>query len=148
MRKRRGERLQATIVGVDKKSALEGKHGEAQDVRLKRLVALKVMKPALAAQADFHRRFLREAQLTAAIDHEHIVTIYQVGEERGVPFLAMKLLQGESLEERLSHTGGRLPLETVLRIGREIAEGLAAAHAKGLVHRDIKPANIMLENGI
>jgi serine/threonine protein kinase len=118
---------------------------EAQDMHLKRLVALKVMKPSLAAQADFHRRFLREAQLAAAIDHEHIVTIYQVGEDRGIPFLAMKLLQGESLEARLGRRGGRLPLPEVLRIGREIAEGLAAAHAQGLIHRDIKPANIWLE---
>jgi len=118
---------------------------EAQDLRLKRLVALKVMKPALAAQADFHRRFLREAQLAAAIDHEHIVTIYQVGEDRGIPYLAMKLLQGQSLEARLGRSGGRLPLPEVLRIGREIAEGLSAAHDKGLIHRDIKPANIWLE---
>ncbi len=118
---------------------------EAQDINLKRLVALKVMKPALAAQADFHRRFLREAQLAAAIDHEHIVTIYQVDEDRGIPFMAMKLLQGESLEARLSRSGGRLPLDEVLRIGREMAEGLAAAHAEGLIHRDIKPANIWLE---
>src|SRR5579871_2840998 len=118
---------------------------EAQDAHLKRLVALKVMKPSLAAQADFHRRFLREAQLAAAIDHEHIVTIYQVGEDRGIPFLAMKLLQGESLEARVGRSGGRLPLPEVLRIGREIAEGLAAAHDKGLIHRDIKPANIWLE---
>jgi serine/threonine protein kinase len=118
---------------------------EAQDLNLKRLVALKVMKPALAAHADFHRRFVREAQLAAAIDHEHIVTIYQVGEDRGVPFMAMKLLQGESLEARLSRSGGRLPLDEVLRIGREITEGLAAAHAKGLIHRDIKPANIWLD---
>jgi serine/threonine protein kinase len=118
---------------------------EAQDLHLKRLAALKVMKPSLAAQADFHRRFLREAQLAAAIDHEHIVTIYQVGEDRGIPYLAMKLLQGESLEARLGRSGGRLPLAEVLRIGREIAEGLAAAHSKGLVHRDIKPANIWLE---
>jgi serine/threonine protein kinase len=120
---------------------------EAQDAKLKRLVALKVMKPALASLADYHRRFLREAQLAAAIDHENIVTIYHVGEDRGIPFLAMKLLQGESLEARLSRTGARLPLEEVLRIGREIAEGLEAAHAKGLVHRDIKPANIWLEDG-
>jgi serine/threonine protein kinase len=118
---------------------------EAEDAQLKRLVALKVMKPSLAAQADFHRRFLREARLAAAIDHEHIVTIYQVGEDHGIPYLAMKLLQGESLETRLSRTGGRAPLEEILRIGREIAEGLEAAHAKGLVHRDIKPANIWLE---
>jgi serine/threonine protein kinase len=119
---------------------------EAEDAHLKRRVALKVMNPSLAAHADFHRRFLREAQLAAAIDHEHIVTIYQVGEDRGVPFLAMKLLQGESLEDRLRRKG-RLPVPEVLRIGREIAEGLAAAHSQGLVHRDIKPANIWLEEG-
>jgi serine/threonine protein kinase len=119
---------------------------EAQNVHLKRLVALKVMRPSLAAHADFHQRFQREAQLAAAIDHEHIVTIYQVGEDRGVPFVAMKLLQGESLKDRLSRVG-RLPVPEVLRIGRETADGLAAAHAQGLVHRDIKPANIWLEEG-
>lgn len=120
---------------------------EAEDSQLKRPAALKVMKPSLAAYAEFHRRFLREAQLAAAIEHEHVVTIYQVGEDRGVPFLAMKLLQGETLEDRLERTGGRLPVEEVLRIGREIAEGLSAAHARGLIHRDIKPANIWLETG-
>lgn len=119
---------------------------EAQDGRLKRRVALKVMKPALAAHPEFRRRFLREGQLAAALDHEHIVTIYQVGEARGIPFLALKLLQGEALEDRLKRVG-KLPLAEVLRIGQEIAEGLAAAHAQGLVHRDIKPANIWLEEG-
>ena len=118
---------------------------QAEDPHLRRLVALKVMRPSLAASAEFHRRFLREARLAAAIDHEHIVTIYQVGEDRGVPFLAMQMLRGQTLEDRLERAGGRLPLAEVLRIGREIAEGLAAAHAAGLVHRDIKPANIWLE---
>jgi hypothetical protein len=118
---------------------------QAEDPHLKRLVALKVLRPSLAASADFHRRFLREAQLAAAIEHEHLVTVYQAGEDRGVPFLAMKLLRGETLEERLQRAGGRLPLAAVLRVGREIAEGLAAAHAAGLIHRDIKPANIWLE---
>jgi Protein kinase domain len=117
----------------------------AEDPHLKRQVALKVMRPSLAANPEFHRRFLREAQLAAAIDHEHVVTVYQVGEDRGVPHLAMKLLQGETLEDRLRRAGGRLPLPEVLRVGREIAEGLAAAHARGLVHRDIKPANVWLE---
>jgi serine/threonine protein kinase len=120
---------------------------QAEDPHLKRLVALKVMRPSLAASAEFHRRFLREARLAAAIDHEHIVTVYQAGEDRGVPFLAMKLLQGQTLEDRLKRAGGRLPLPEALRIGREIAEGLAAAHAHGLVHRDVKPANVWLEAG-
>ena len=120
---------------------------EAEDSQLKRPAALKVMKPSLAAYPEFHRRFLREAQLAAAIEHEHVVTIYQVGEDRGVPFLAMKLLQGETLEDRLQRGRGRLPMAEVLRIGREIAEGLSAAHARDLIHRDIKPANIWLETG-
>jgi serine/threonine protein kinase len=120
---------------------------QAEDLHLRRLVALKVMRPSLAASAEYHRRFLREAQLAAAIEHEHIVAVHQVGEERGVPFLAMQLLRGETLEDRLERVGGRLPLPEVLRVGREIAEGLAAAHARGLVHRDIKPANVWLEEG-
>jgi hypothetical protein len=119
----------------------------AEDLQLKRPVALKAMKASLAAKADDRQRFLREAQTAAAIDHEHIVTIYQVGEDRGIPFLAMKLLHGESLEDRLNHRGGRLPFAEVLRIGQEVAEGLAAAHERGLIHRDIKPANIWLEQG-
>ena len=120
---------------------------QAEDPHLRRPVALKVMRPSLAATAEFYRRFLREARLTAAIEHEHIVTVYQVGEERGVPFLAMQLLRGETLEQRVETAGGRLPLRDVLRVGREIAEALAAAHARGLVHRDIKPANVWLEEG-
>jgi serine/threonine protein kinase len=119
----------------------------AEDPQLKRQLALKVMKPLLAASSEARRRFQREAQATAAVDHEHIVTIYQVGEERGVPFLAMPLLRGESLAVRLRREGGRLPLPEVLRIGREIAEGLEAAHAVGLIHRDVKPSNIWLEAG-
>jgi WD40 repeat protein/serine/threonine protein kinase len=116
----------------------------AEDPQLRRPVALKAMKPALAASASARRRFLREAQTAAAIKHDHIVTIYQVGEDRSIPFLAMELLDGETLEDRLRREG-RLPLSEVLRIGREAAEGLAAAHARGLVHRDIKPGNLWLE---
>jgi serine/threonine protein kinase len=120
---------------------------QAEDPHLRRLVALKVMRPSLAAIPEYHRRFLREARLAAAIEHEHIVTVYQVGEDRSVPFLAMQMLRGETLEDRLKRSRGRLPLPEVLRIGREIVEGLAAAHARGLVHRDIKPANVWLEEG-
>jgi serine/threonine protein kinase len=117
---------------------------EAEDTHLQRRVALKAMRPAVVTPAN-RERFLHEARTTAAIEHDHIVTIYQVGEDCGVPFLAMKLLQGQSLEDRLQAEGGWLPVAEVLRIGREVAEGLEAAHAKGLIHRDIKPANIYLE---
>jgi serine/threonine protein kinase len=119
---------------------------QAEDVALKRQVALKVMKKAQAADEVNRLRFLREAQAAAAIEHDHIVTIYQVGEDRGVPYLAMRLLLGESLEDRLNRVG-KLPAEEILRIGQEIAEGLAEAHERGLIHRDVKPANIWLEEG-
>ncbi len=117
---------------------------EAEDVTLRRRVALKTMKPAVAAQPGARDRFLREARAAAALNHDHVVPIYQVGEERSLPFLAMPLLHGEMLEDRLKRVG-RLPLADALRIGREIAEGLAAAHDHGIVHRDIKPGNVWLE---
>jgi hypothetical protein len=116
----------------------------AEDVQLRRPVALKVMKPISEGNDIARQRFLREAQAAAQLDHEHIVNIYQVGEDRGLPFLAMKLLQGETLHERL-YRERQLPLPEVLRIGREVALGLDAAHERGLIHRDIKPANIFLE---
>jgi hypothetical protein len=116
----------------------------AEDPHLSRLVALKAMLPVLAASASARQRFLREARAAAAIKHDHIVTIYQVGEDRGVPFLAMDFLEGESLDARLNREG-KLPVPEVLRVGREMALGLAAAHQRGLIHRDIKPANIWLE---
>src|SRR5439155_11838410 len=118
----------------------------AEDMHLKRKVALKAMKPGLAASAAARQRFLREAQTTAALEHDHVVNVYQVGEDRGVAYLAMPLLKGESLEDRLRREP-RPPLAEVLRIGREMADGLAAAHEAGLIHRDVKPANVWLEGG-
>jgi tRNA A-37 threonylcarbamoyl transferase component Bud32 len=117
----------------------------AEDPALKRRVALKAMLPSLAAGPSAGKRFLREAQAMAAVEHDHIVRIYQVDEDRGVPFLAMELLRGETLEARLRRPGP-LPVAEVLRVGREIASALAAAHATGLIHRDVKPANVWLED--
>lgn len=116
----------------------------AEDPRLKRAVAIKVMRPRAAAVAESKERFLREAQSAAAIEHDNVVTILQVGEDRGVPFIAMPLLKGESLRERLDREGA-LGENEVLAIGKQIAEGLAEAHRLGLIHRDIKPDNIWLE---
>jgi serine/threonine-protein kinase len=118
----------------------------AQDVDLERSVALKVMRPEIAKDATARQRFLREARAAAALKHDYVVTIYHVGQDKDVPFLAMEFLEGESLESRLEREG-KLPSADVLRIGREIAAGLAAAHARHLIHRDIKPANIWLEAG-
>lgn len=117
---------------------------EAEDPRLKRRVALKLLHPAIAARPGSNERFLREAQSAAALKHEHVVTIHQVGLHQGTPFLVLEQLHGETLEDHLARTG-RLTVPEIIRIGREIAEGLAAAHARGLLHRDIKPANIWLE---
>jgi serine/threonine protein kinase len=118
---------------------------KAEDPKLRRLVALKAMLPALAASDTARQRFLREAQAAAAIQHDYIVPIYDVGEDQGVPYLAMPFLRGESLEVRLRKVGGPLPVAEVLRIGMQIAEGLAVIHELGLIHRDIKPGNIWLE---
>jgi serine/threonine protein kinase/regulation of enolase protein 1 (concanavalin A-like superfamily) len=116
----------------------------AEDSLLSRPGALKVIRPEIAHSPATTQRFMREARATAAIKHDHIVTIYQVGEENGVPFLAMEYLTGMSLAQWLER-GHSPSVELVLRLGREIADGLSAAHRRGLIHRDIKPANIWLE---
>jgi hypothetical protein len=117
---------------------------KAEDPQLGRQVAIKMLKPALATLSVARQRFLREARASAAVINDHIVPIYHVGEDRGVPYFVMPLLAGETLERRF-RSEGRLPLTEVLRIGREIASGLEAAHGQGLVHRDIKPSNIWLD---
>ncbi|MDB5385425.1 MAG: hypothetical protein JWM11_1071, partial [Planctomycetaceae bacterium] len=117
---------------------------EALDPDLNRRVALKVMKPQWGQDGMASKRYLREARLAASIEHDHIIAIYEVNSEHAVPFLVMQLLKGQSLQERLDRERC-LPLKECLRIGREIAEALAAAHARNLIHRDIKPENIWLE---
>ncbi len=119
---------------------------EAEDPKLQRRVALKVMRAGGSQQAVFRERFLREARAAARLEHDHVVPVYQVGEDRGVLFLAMPLLRGETLEDRLKREP-KPPTAEVLRIGREMAEGLDAAHSHGLIHRDVKPSNVWLEAG-
>ncbi|GIW82226.1 MAG: hypothetical protein KatS3mg105_4033 [Gemmatales bacterium] len=117
---------------------------QAEDPLLKRSIALKVMRPEVAANETSRKRFLREARATAAIESDYIVQIHQVGVERNVPFIAMQFLKGEPLDQRLKRVG-KLPIEDSIRIAKQTALGLAAAHEHGLIHRDIKPANIWLE---
>jgi serine/threonine protein kinase len=116
----------------------------AEDTVLHRKVAIKVMLPQFAASNAARERFLREARSAASIEHEHIVPIFQVGEDNKVPFLAMPFLKGEPLDACLEREG-KLPLAEALRIAKEMADGLAAAHANNLIHRDIKPGNVWLE---
>jgi serine/threonine protein kinase len=117
----------------------------AFDEILQRVVALKVMAPQLAATSPARKRFLREAQSSAKVRHENVVQVYEVAEQP-LPYLAMEFIPGETLQQRLDRVGP-LDVPEVLRIGRQIAEGLAAAHATDLIHRDIKPGNVLLEGG-
>jgi tRNA A-37 threonylcarbamoyl transferase component Bud32 len=116
----------------------------AEDINLKRRVALKVMKPHVAAEQISRDRFLREARAAAALDHDNIVAIHGIGEDNGIPYLAMPLLKGQPLGTLLDR-GPRPDLATILKIARDVALGLAAAHEQGLIHRDIKPDNIWIE---
>ncbi len=117
---------------------------QAEDLALLRPVALKVMNPQVHGMGEGGQRFLREARIMAAIKHDHLVTVYQAGQEGEVYYLAMELLQGEALSDFLRRTGPCGTAE-VLRLGQEMAQGLAGIHSQGLIHRDIKPTNIWLE---
>ena len=119
---------------------------EGFDSHLRRSVAIKVLDPKLQQNEVARQRFCREARAAASIAHDHVVAMHHVAksDSDGVPYLVMQLIQGESLETRLAREK-RLPVKDVLRIGMQVAAGLAAAHAQNLVHRDIKPGNILLE---
>ncbi len=116
----------------------------AEDPALQRSIALKVMLPDVAGSRSARERFLREARAAAQIEHEHIIPIFQVGEDRGIPYIAMPFLKGMSVDDWLKKKGG-FTVPQILRLGREIAKGLHAAHERGLIHRDIKPANLWLD---
>jgi hypothetical protein len=119
----------------------------ARDTKLERIVAIKVLAPMLAISAPARQRFVREARAAAAISHDNVIAIYAVEDDSAQPYLVMQFIDGPTLQAKLERTGP-LPTSEVLRIGLQIADGLAAAHRQGLIHRDIKPANILLENGI
>ena len=122
-----------------------GKVFLAEDLALKRDVALKVMcLPPGEDLLSWRERFLREARAQAAIRHPNLATVYQVGEDRGTVFIAMELLEGESLDARIRRDSP-LAVPAVLQIAEGVATGLAAIHARGLIHRDIKPGNIWLD---
>lgn len=117
---------------------------KARDLRLKRDLAVKVLRPDLGLSPDLLQRFRREAETIAALRHPNIVPVYDVGEAEGLAYIIMPLIQGESLRAILDRDGA-MPIPEVRRILREAASGLADAHDAGVVHRDLKPENIMLE---
>jgi len=130
----------------------------AEDTKLERKVALKFLPPELSMDPDAKARFVHEAKAAAALNHPHIVTIFEIGDHQGQVFIAMEYVEGQTLKEMISGSVGAynhtplplaprpLPLAMVIDIATQIASGLAAAHAKGIVHRDIKPANIFVTN--
>ncbi len=114
----------------------------AKDTQLDREVALKVLPQHLSGNADSLRRFQREAKSLAALSHPNILTIFDVGADQGISFVVTELLKGETLRDRIVHSA--LPWQKVLEVAVPIAEGLSAAHSKGVIHRDLKPENIFL----
>jgi serine/threonine protein kinase len=114
----------------------------ARDTRLNRTVAIKVLPSQFSADANRRERFEREARAVSSLDHPHICTLYDLGEQDGTVFLVMEHLEGQKLAERLER--GPLPTDRVLRYDTEIADALDKAHRQGIVHRDLKPGNIML----
>ena len=122
----------------------------ATDTKLKRQVAIKILPPSLAADADRLARFQREAEVLASLNHPHIAAIYGLEESAGITALVMELVEGDDLSQRIarlrapgaSARQAGIPLDEALPIAKQIAEALEAAHEQGIIHRDLKPANI------
>src|ERR1700693_5279542 len=115
----------------------------AEDTRLHRRVALKVLLPEVAADSERLARFVQEARAASALSHPNAAHIYEIGEANGAHFLAMEYFEGQTLEARLA--GEPMPFAEIVSIGAQVADALDAAHARGIAHRDIKPANLIVD---
>jgi eukaryotic-like serine/threonine-protein kinase len=142
LRLRRGERLGAYVIDQLLGSGGMGEVWRARDERLGRDVAIKVLLPYFSNDAERVRRFLQEARAASALNHSNVLTVYDVGEHGGSPYLVTECLEGEALRARLALR--RLSVDEAVDVGLQLGRGLAAAHARGIVHRDLKPENVFL----
>src|ERR1700746_3015708 len=117
---------------------------KARDPRLGREVAIKVLPASFSADADRLQRFAQEARAAAALSHPNILSIFDIGEDGGAPYVVSELLEGETLRDRVRN--GPLASRKAIDYAAQVARGLAAAHEKGIVHRDLKPENLFLTN--
>src|SRR5437764_11175732 len=115
---------------------------KAYDKKLQRVVALKLLPPEYVSQQDRRRRFFQEARAASALNHPHILTVYEVGEDDGKPYMVMEYVEGETLRQKIE--SGALAVKEALDIAIQVAEGLAKAHEHGIIHRDLKPENLMV----
>jgi eukaryotic-like serine/threonine-protein kinase len=138
----RGDRLGAYAIDQLLGSGGMGEVWRARDERLGRDVAIKVLLPYFSNDAERVRRFLQEARAASALNHSNVLTVYDVGEHGGAPYLVTECLEGEALRARLAVR--RLTVDETVDVGLQLARGLAAAHARGIVHRDLKPENVFL----
>ena len=115
---------------------------KAYDKKLHRIVALKVLPPEYVSQQDRRRRFFQEARAASVLNHPHILTVYEVGEDDGAPYIAMEYVEGETLRQKIKSRA--LQLKQSLDIAIQIADGLGKAHDAGIIHRDLKPENLMI----
>src|SRR3954453_14057136 len=141
-----------TVIAGYRIESLIGRGGmavvyRAEDLRLGRKVALKLLTPQLADNEQFRQRFIRESRLAASLDHPNIVPIFEAGEAGDQLFIAMRYVVGSDLKGVLADEGGRLPEGRTLRLFSQIADALDSAHRAGLVHRDVKPGNILVAAG-
>ncbi len=117
----------------------------ARDVRLDRIVALKFLSPHMVDSETNRKRFLREGRTLSALNHPHIATVFEVDEDKGIPFLALEFLSGGTLRDRIVSAEGKLPLTTIVAWALALSEGLAHAHRNGVLHRDVKSTNIIFD---
>ena len=137
-----GSRLGPYEIGTLLGAGGMGEVYRARDPRLDRTVAIKILPAELSADADHLRRFEREARSASALNHPNIVTIYELAQDGSTHFIAMELIEGQTLRQVLA--AGSLPIRKIIEIAAQVAEGLAKAHEAGIAHRDLKPDNLMI----